>query len=38
MCQQLVLLGVPIIVQQLLRWLIADDGETYVGVTWAIVL
>lgn len=36
--QQLVLLGVPLIVQQLLRWLISDSGETYVGVIWAFAL
>ncbi|CAM9961201.1 unnamed protein product, partial [Ectocarpus sp. 12 AP-2014] len=39
MAQQMVLLAVPLIVQQLLQWLIDEDSsETYIGVVWAIVL
>ena len=36
--QQLVLLSIPLIVQQLLWWLISDDGETYAGILWAFAL
>ena len=38
MGQQLVMLSIPLIVQQLLQWLISDDGETYVGILWAFAL
>ncbi|CAN0396873.1 unnamed protein product [Ectocarpus sp. 12 AP-2014] len=39
MAQQMVLLAVPLIVQQLLQWLIDEDSsDTYIGVVWAIVL
>eukprot|EP00752_Nemacystus_decipiens_P009274 g8285.t1 len=39
LCQQVVLLSVPLIVQQLLSWLIdEDDDRTYVGVIWAVAL
>ena len=39
LCQQFVLLSVPLIVQQLLGWLIdEDDDRRYVGVIWAIAL
>lgn len=39
LCQQFVLLAVPLVVQQLLGWLIdEDDDRTYVGVLWAVAL
>lgn len=39
LAQQVVLLGVPLIVQQLLKWLIdVDNEETYIGVIWAVAL
>lgn len=39
LCQQVVLLSVPLIVQQLLGWLIdEDDDRTQVGVIWAVAL
>lgn len=39
MAQQMVLLAVPLIVQQLLQWLIDEDrSDTYIGVVWAITL
>lgn len=38
MGQQLVMLSIPLIVQQLLQWLISDDGETFVGILWAFAL
>eukprot|EP00903_Cladosiphon_okamuranus_P012646 g11831.t1 len=39
LCQQVVLLSVPLVVQQLLGWLIDEnDDRTYVGVIWAVAL
>ncbi|CAM9948860.1 unnamed protein product, partial [Ectocarpus sp. 4 AP-2014] len=39
MAQQMVLLAVPLIVQQLLQWLIDEDSsDTYIGVVWAVIL
>lgn len=36
--QQSVLLSVPLIVQQLLQWLLSSNADLGVGIGWAFVL
>lgn len=36
--QQIIFLSVPLIIQQMLRWLVSRDADLGVGIGWAFAL